>query len=89
MIERVLDPQNLLGPLLPAHDDEAFFCLRFVDWYGNTIFNRPQMTTVLAELQTIRAKATNPAQEALLDAIERLARLALVEPHRYLKFVGD
>jgi len=47
------------------------------------------MPTVVAELQTIRAKATSPAQEALLDAIERLARLALVEPHRYLKFVGD
>jgi len=89
VIDRVLDSENLLGPLLPRHDDEAFSCLRFVDWYGKTIFNRPQMPTVLAELQTIRAKAMNPKQEALLDTIERLAHLALVEPHRHLKFVGD
>ena len=89
VLGEVLDPQNQLEGLLPSWDDKHFACLRFVDPYGNTIFNRPQMPTVLAELRAIRGNASTPEQETLLNAIEELAQAAQGEPHLYLKFIGD
>jgi hypothetical protein len=38
-----------LDSLLPSYDDESFQCLRFVDPYGDTIFNVVQMPTLLRD----------------------------------------
>jgi hypothetical protein len=45
---------NFLHRLLPPHDDDTYYCLRYVDWYGDTVFNRLQIETVLQELERIR-----------------------------------
>jgi hypothetical protein len=89
IIEEVGDPANYLHRLLPSHDDETYQCLRFIDWYGDTIFNRLQMERFLLELERIKGKARTPQEQELLGGIERLARRCTEESHRYLKFYGD
>lgn len=87
--ERVGDRRNALHRLLPAHDDPSYQCLCFVDWYGDTIFNRAQMKVVLVELERIRHNAESAEDHELLDRIAALARQGQMKPHRYLRFVGD
>lgn len=88
-IEQIADPLNLLHQLLPSHDDQAYQCLRYIDWYGDTVFNRLQMDTFLTELNGVRRATRSPAEIELLAQIEKLARRCQAEPHLYLKFYGD
>ena len=87
--DSVVDRDNLLHQLLPAHDDPSYQCLCFVDWYGETVFNRLQMKVLLAELGRIRRAVETIEEEALLDHIADLVREGQTKPHRYLRFVGD
>lgn len=80
---------GLLQRLLPSPKDESFACLRFVDPYGDTTFNRAQSEALVAELERIRAKATAQREHELLDGIKRLAQRCQSEPHLYVKFYGD
>ena len=82
-------PEHWLEELLPADDDTSYQCWRFIDCYGNTVFNRLQMGQFLAELQRIRAKHALPQHQAMLDEVERLARRCKTSFHYYLKFYGD
>jgi hypothetical protein len=89
VIELVTDPRAFLEKLLPPHDANNFPLLRFVDWYGNAIFNKNQMDQFLAEWQLIRGRAKNREEGALLETIERLAARVKDDSHLYLKFEGD
>ncbi|MBC8119987.1 MAG: hypothetical protein H7X75_10475 [Burkholderiaceae bacterium] len=64
------------------------FCLRFIDPYGDTIFNELQLPALVSELEQLRD--ATPEQE-LRAHIERvLAFLCTVEgPHCYVRFIGD
>lgn len=88
-LDEVADAEDLLGRLLPAPDDESFACLRFVDPYGDTTFNRRQSEILIRELQRIRTKAIASGEWELLDQIEKLAQRCQSGPHLYIKFCGD
>ena len=63
-------------------------CLRFVDLYGDTTFNRLQLPVLAAELGAAAAKAT-PALQRRVDALAAFVETAGAEPHTYVKFIGD
>jgi hypothetical protein len=88
-IDRLGDDDNLLPKLLPSPDDSSYHCLRFVDKYGHTVFNRAQARVILSELDKIRQLARSSQELALLGRLENLARRCANEPHLYLKFYGD
>jgi hypothetical protein len=88
-IDVVHDPTNVLHRILPPIEDTTYQCLRFVDWYGDTVFNRLQMECFLEEWERIRCRARGSREEELLSQIESLARRCEREPHLYLKFYGD
>ncbi len=89
ILEQVFDPKNMLARVLPSYDDRSFYCLRFIDPYGDTVFNQLQIESLLAELKRVRETVQNQEQRALLVQIESLANRCKVEPHLYLKFYGD
>ncbi len=89
ILEQVSDSKDILEQVLPPHDDKSFYCLRFVDPYGDTVFNQLQMELLLAELRRIRETIQNQEQRAFLDQIEALANRCKVGKHLYLKFYGD
>jgi len=88
-LEEIPDLESLLARLFPSWEDEAFHCLRYIDPWGNTIFNHLQMDEVISELQRIRARTSVEAERAFLDAIEGMATRCKEGEHLYLKFVGD
>jgi len=88
-IDGVDDPTNILHRLLPPADDSRSRCLRYVDWYGDTVFNRQQIGDVLEELQVLSEKARSGDEKQLLGRIIDLARRCKSEPHLYVKFCGD
>jgi hypothetical protein len=88
-IESVDDPKNVLHRLLPQPDDTTSRCLRYIDWYGDTVFNRRQAGDLLEELQLLPEKAHGEEEKELLNQIIELARRCAREPHLYLKFSGD
>lgn len=87
--EAYFDPRYPLNDLLPAFDDTSYQCWRFIDEYGDTVFNRMQMETFLAELERIRRTAQRPEHRTALDRVEQMARRCQSEVHHYLKFYGD
>ena len=89
VLGEINDRDNLLHRLLPDPDDETFHCLRFIDWYGDTVFNRPQAERVLVELDLLQLRANTVGEKELLERIEHLARQCWNGVHLYLKFYGD
>lgn len=89
VMEEVHDLQNLLHRLLPATDDASYQCLRFIDWYGDTVFNRLQMPTFLVEMSRIRCSTRRVEEGELMDSISGLAERCHQGMHLYLKFYGD
>jgi hypothetical protein len=85
----VEDPSNLLHRLLPNPKDTSFQVLRFIDWYGDTVINRPQIEPFLEEWDRIAQSAKTEEERSLLSRIHDLAAQAQQEVHTYLKFYGD
>ena len=87
-LEQVEDPENILHQLLPS-EDTSYQHLRFIDWYGDTVFNRLQIQPFLGEWDRIIESARTPEEHALLARIRELALRCSKEPHLYLRFSGD
>lgn len=59
-----------------------------IDPWGNTTFNSLQIPILLKEIEELVPRATAEEGRSLAE-ISELGRLALTEPHLYLKFYGD
>src|SRR5512140_1269646 len=89
VIDEVFDPHNILHSLLPTDDSTDFELLKYVDWWGNTVFNRLQMPEFLEEWARIEDKATSAEAKQLHSHIKEMATVCGREPHLYLFFNGD
>jgi hypothetical protein len=77
------------GPwTLPSGVDNDRSMIRFIDPYGDTIFNHLQAAELCTEL--ISLLSVLPADErAVIDSIVELAQRCTTEVHTYLWFIGD
>lgn len=85
----VLNTSGLLQRLLPPISDQTSQCLRFIDWYGFTIFNRPQMPTFLEEWDRLQIDNLDSADKECWVRIRALAVKCQEGVHLYLWFRGD
>ncbi len=83
------DPQNHLHRLLPDIADTSFALIRYIDWYGDTVFNRLQMEDFLEEWARLYEKAEADAERKVLREVESLASKCADDLHTYLRFIGD
>ena len=88
-LARVDDPQESLNSLIPPITETSFQCWRFIDAYGETVFNVLQMDQFLEETAVIRNRTNEREAIRVLESIEELARRCRVEVHTYLRFSGD
>jgi hypothetical protein len=72
-----------------APDDLNGHCLRYIDWYGDTVFNRLQAAKFLEEWGALRQSGADPETDRVFEGIRRLAEQLRDENHLYLKFYGD
>ena len=82
------DPHGLLPKLLRDVDVSGTTCLRFIDPYGDTVFNRAQSQVLAQELDAVRPHLGEPSA-TFVDTVVRFANQVASDVHLYLKFVGD
>ncbi len=88
-IDEVHDRTGIIEMLLPSNKNESYYCLRFVDPYGDTYFNRSQMEQFLVEWDRVFEGKINTETKGLFDRVKVFAEQCAKEPHLYIKFVGD
>jgi hypothetical protein len=83
------DPQGVIALSLPNISDRTYCCLRFIDPYGDTIFNRIQAIIMVEEWDKLEQSFSNQNAETLWVDIRKLIVQCSEEPHTYLRFIGD
>ena len=87
--DAVLDPRGFLKGLLAEVADLGPVCLRFIEPYGDTTFNRLRMTPFVAELEAVIRTTRDPVAAEHCRSVLRLAQTCRDGVHLYLKFRGD
>jgi len=75
--------------LLPDREDASSPCLRFIDPFGDTLFNQIQIPLVVAELEKRLRASGKPEVKAHCEAILKAVRAATGEEHTYVRFSGE
>lgn len=87
--DEVLDDNNLTEQLLPDREDGTSPCLRFVDAFGDTLFNQIQIPLVVKELEKRLRGSAKPDVKAHCEAILKVVLAAAGEEHTYVRFSGE
>lgn len=64
-------------------------CLRFVDPYGDAVFNQAQLPLLINELRASQAQQKSDERRTLLQRVGELVERADGQLHTYVKFIGD
>ena len=64
-------------------------CLRFIDPYGNTVFNQGQIPVLLEELRSLQRQESDADLASVLAELCRFLERAVDRIHTYVRFVGD
>ena len=88
VLATVEDPKNLLHRLL-ERSQAAEPLLAEIDWNGDTIFNRLQMSRFLSEWETLAKHSKSVEETKVVDDVKTLAERCAGGVHLYLKFIGD
>jgi hypothetical protein len=84
VVERFHDTGEIAALAAEVADDPSFPFLRFVDPYGDTIFNAAQATELAIEI-TRRADPQDVTLRRIVDMADRVGG----EVHHYLWLLGD
>ncbi|WP_433270957.1 hypothetical protein ACQPZF_11205 [Actinosynnema sp. CS-041913] len=76
-------------PLVGRTDRDQYPMLGHVDPYGNTIFNRGQMATLVAELERVSKAGPQGERSAVAKELVAICVEGQRKPHRFLWFIGD
>ena len=91
VIRQVGDPTGLLTSLAMNRwaglDDTV--CLRFIDPWGDAVFNQAQIPELLQELRAEINVTENGQARAHLQVVAELVQTAVEQTHVYVKFIGD
>jgi len=87
--KRIGDGVDVAWPMLPAETDSRFACLRFVDPYGDTVFNGIQAQYLEADLKLLIRESRNQEEVAIIEQLLSLASACQDHPHLYVRFIGD
>jgi len=78
-----------LDRVLPVFEDASFPLLRFIDLYGDTIFNGNQMHGFLPEWDRLIHGVGDEDDRKFLLRVREMAEKCKKEPHTFLRFIGD
>lgn len=87
-LDVVFDERAIVREIVAAAGS-ASACLRFVDPYGDTLFNQAQIEALFDELTWMERERLSPPARQQLEKLLALTERARGEAHTYLKFSGD
>src|SRR5262245_47687421 len=76
----VLDPQGFVGCIVSLAGGDSTTCLRFIDLYGDTVFNQIQIPILIGELEAARDLVTDDSVDKLTQGALDSARKAQLGP---------
>ena len=88
VIESIQD-NGLLGKYIPEANDKNYCCAKYINRWGNTIFNELQMDDLIKELVSRTSKSEDKEIQMLIVQIYNLVEIAKKDVHVYIKFIGD
>jgi hypothetical protein len=88
VLGRVFD-EGAIGRVRPALDDPSSACLRFVDPYGDTVFNPFQAAVLSQELTVALNVHDNAKDREHLAGVINIADMCAAGVHVHLWFIGD
>ena len=87
--QTVSDDGFFVSEVLAAVKPEQSVCLRFIDPFGDTVFNQGQLPYLKAELGNIPETALGDGARKHRRKLLNLIDQAAGKTHTYLKFYGD
>jgi hypothetical protein len=88
--QEVFDPRQCLTILATsAWPGSATVCLRFIDAFGDTVFNQAQIPLLLSELREAERQQSDPEIKSHLGKVSRLVERAVGQTHTFIIFIGD
>ena len=90
-IDQVFDSMEVIARLAMTRWPKLTesVCLRFVEPWGDAVFNQTQLPFLLAELQSELGLATDERFKEHLQRVVTLVESAQDQMHVYVKFIGD
>jgi hypothetical protein len=88
-IAGIEDSEHGFSQFLLHADIANTVCLKFIDPFGDTIFNQKQIPILADELSRLITLANNDKEAILLKAIAELVKSSIDQVHTYIRFVGD
>ena len=87
------DSKGLLSSVLHycyQNPSQTHIC-KYIDLYDDTILNSLQVKDLISDLEFLKQQEClmDEARVKLLSDLIELSKVALKEPHQYLKFYGD
>ena len=68
---------------------EPLELIKHINPYGETVFNAPQMGTIVADFERLSKYVEQPSERRALDELIRVARECERDISLYLVFIGD
>src|SRR5215208_3875004 len=78
-----------LSTELLAGEHPGTCCLRFIDPYGDALFNQAQLPVLLAELRALGGRLREPGLAPVLRELLAFVQPAAGQVHVYVRFIGD
>lgn len=75
-LEEIPDPKNHFGFALALSPLDRTVCLRFIDPYGNTVFNQQQIPVFISELQDLQQVIMSEQFAGLREKLKTTYRAA-------------
>jgi hypothetical protein len=90
-IKEIYDPAMALSRLATSRwlSLSGSICLRFIEPWGDTVFNQIQIPLLLAELRGELASDLEPGPMNHLLTVVALVEQSVDQTHTYIKFTGD
>ncbi|BCA55316.1 hypothetical protein W02_24560 [Nitrospira sp. KM1] len=92
VIERFNGETGFDGSLVYRFPEQEGCCIRFIDWYGHTVFNHLQLPILIAEFEKLKSSLPEDLHGHLNDLIAFIARAhARSETNdggTYIRFIG-
>ena len=87
--QSISDDGFFVSELISASQNPDTVCLRFIDPYGDTVFNQSQLAYLKDEISRIPDSKLSQGARLHRDKLLNLLNQASGKVHTYLKFYGD
>ena len=87
-MDSFLDPKNILLELL-LDPHEGFLLTKYIDPYGDTVFNQLQIPQLITELKLLESLTTGMENQEFIRQLIEFVEKSRGKIHCYIKFYGD